>query len=152
VSHRGTLRARSRRARSPPRPRGAVAVAAAAAAGAAAVVSQAPISPAGRAIQSDLTAASDPRLILDIVANHADGFDAIHAATAMHRLATHARSQRDRESATRDARFAILLDVVTRSLRKMNSQGLANVAWACARLEHHPGEDVPSRNRGGARG
>jgi hypothetical protein len=97
---------------------------------------------AGRAIQSDLTAASDPRLILDIVANHADGFDAIHAATAMHRLATHARSQRDRESATRDARFAILLDVVTRSLRKMNSQGLANVAWACARLEHHPGEDV----------
>jgi len=97
---------------------------------------------AGRAIQSDLTAASDPRSILDIVANHADGFDAIHAATAMHRLATHARSQRDRESATRDARFAILLDVVTRSLGKMNSQGLANVAWACARLEHHPGEDV----------
>ena len=97
---------------------------------------------AGRAIQSDLTAASDPRSILDIVANHADGFDAIHAATAMHRLATHARSQRDRESATRDARFAILLDVVTRSLGKMNSQGLANVAWACARLEHHPGEEV----------
>jgi hypothetical protein len=24
----------------------------------------------------------------------------------------------------------------------MNSQGLANVAWACARLEHHPGEEV----------
>ena len=97
---------------------------------------------AGRAIQSDLTAASDPRLILELVANHADAFDAIHAATAMHRLATHARSQRDRESATRDARFAILLDVVTRSLGKMNSQGLANVAWACARLEHHPGEEV----------
>ena len=97
---------------------------------------------AGRAIQSDLTAASDPRAILEIVANHADDFDAIHAATAMHRLATHARSQRDRESATRDDRFAILFDAVTRRLRKMNSQGLANVAWACARLEHHPGEDV----------
>jgi hypothetical protein len=97
---------------------------------------------AGRAIQSDLTAASDPRAILEIVANHADDFDAIHAATAMHRLATHARSQRDRESATRDKRFAILFDAVTRRLRKMNSQGLANVAWACARLEHHPGEDV----------
>jgi hypothetical protein len=97
---------------------------------------------AGRAIQSDLTAASDPRAILEIVANHADDFDAIHAATAMHRLATHARSQRDRESATRDKRFAILFDAVTRRLRKMNSQGLANVAWACARLEHHPGEEV----------
>ena len=60
----------------------------------------------------------------------------------MHRLATRARSQRDRESATRDARFATLLDAVTRRLRRMNSQGLANVAWACARLEHHPGEDV----------
>jgi hypothetical protein len=97
---------------------------------------------AGRAIQSDLTAASDPRAILEIVANHADDFDAIHAATAMHRLATHARSQRDRESATKDKRFAILFDAVTRRLRKMNSQGLANVAWACARLEHHPGEEV----------
>ena len=97
---------------------------------------------AGRAIQADLTAASDPRAILEIVANHADDFDAIHAATAMHRLATHARSQRDRESATRDKRFAILFDAVTRRLRKMNSQGLANVAWACARLEHHPGEEV----------
>jgi hypothetical protein len=123
VSRRKAPRARSRRARSPPRPRGAVAVAAAAAAGAAA-------------------AASDPRAILEIVANHADDFDAIHAATAMHRLATHARSQRDRESATRDKRFAILFDAVTRRLRKMNSQGLANVAWACARLEHHPGEEV----------
>ena len=79
---------------------------------------------------------------MEIVANHADDFDAIHAATAMHRLATHARSQRDRESATRDKRFAILFDAVTRRLRKMNSQGLANVAWACARLEHHPGEEV----------
>lgn len=96
----------------------------------------------GRAIQSDLTSTTDPRAILDIVEKHSNDFDAIHAATAMHRLATHARGQRDRESTVNDKRFTQLMATVEKRLPKMNSQGLANVAWACARLEHYPGDQM----------
>ena len=96
----------------------------------------------GRAIQSDLTSSTDPRVILDVVGKHASEFDPIHAATAMHRLATHARSQRDREAVVGDKRFKELMLVVQKKLPKMNSQGLANVAWACAKLEHHPADTL----------
>ena len=47
-----------------------------------------------------------------------------------------------REELTADPRFIRLMVLVKENLARMNSQGLANVAWACARLEHSPGVDV----------
>ena len=96
----------------------------------------------GGAIQSELTSLTNHRDILTVVSEDGDEFDAIHAATAIHRIATHARSERDRAAAVADARFPALCAIVERRLGGMNAQGLANVAWAHARLEHHPGAKV----------
>ena len=97
----------------------------------------------GGRIQGDLTSATRIDEILSVVEADADDFDPIHAATAVHRLATHGgRDQRSRERVTSDSRFTLLMGLVKANLVKMNSQGLANVAWACAKLEHNPGVDV----------
>ena len=102
---------------------------------------------AGRAasgrIQGDLTSATHPQDILAIVGADGEAFDAIHTATAIHRLATHgSRTTRDKEDVTRNPQFKALMLLVDKNLTKMNSQGLANVAGACARLEHNPGVDL----------
>ena len=82
-----------------------------------------------------------------------DSFDAIHTATAIHRLATHGKWGSTRgeppDELLRDPRFAQLMSLVEANLARMNSQGLANVAWACARLNHDPGEDVLAAIAGG---
>ena len=96
----------------------------------------------GGAIQSELTSLTNHRDILAVVSEDGDEFDAIHAATAIHRIATHARSERDRAAAVADKRFPALCAIVERRLGGMNAQGLANVAWAYARLEHHPGANI----------
>jgi hypothetical protein len=97
----------------------------------------------GGRIQGDLTAATHPKDILAIVDADGDAFDAIHTATAIHRLATHApRRTGASDEVVYDKRFRALMELVNQNLKGMNAQGLANVAWACARLEHNPGVDV----------
>lgn len=93
-------------------------------------------------IQGELTGARDPRDILAIVDADGDAFDPIHTATAIHRIATHTKGDATRESVTSSPSFAALMDLVRANLAGMNSQGLANVAWACARLDHSPGADL----------
>ena len=93
-------------------------------------------------IQGELTGARDPREILAIVDADGDAFDAIHTATAIHRIATHTKGDATRESITGSPSFRALMDLVRANLSRMNSQGLANVAWACARLEHEPGAQL----------
>jgi hypothetical protein len=87
------------------------------------------------------------------VCDSGDSFDAIHTATAIHRLATHGKWGSTRgeppDELLRDPRFAQLMSLVEANLARMNSQGLANVAWACARLNHDPGEDVLAAIAGG---
>lgn len=90
-------------------------------------------------IQGELTGARDPRDILAIVDADGDSFDPIHTATAIHRIATHTKGDATRESVTSSPSFAALMDLVRANLGGMNAQGLANVAWACARLDHSPG-------------
>ena len=93
-------------------------------------------------IQGELTGARDPRDILAIVDADGDAFDPIHTATAIHRIATHTKGDATRESVTSSPSFAALMDLVRANLGGMNAQGLANVAWACARLDHSPGADL----------
>ena len=107
----------------------------------------------GGAIQSALTSSGDASEILALVAERASAFDAIHAATAIHRVATHVA--KDRRGGVEDPKtrakeealmnsdaFRTLQTLVLANLPKMNAQGLANVAWAFAKMERDPGADA----------
>ena len=107
----------------------------------------------GGAIQSALTSSGDASAILALVAERASAFDAIHAATAIHRVATHVA--KDRRGGVEDPKtrakeealmnsdaFRTLQTLVLANLPKMNAQGLANVAWAFAKMERDPGADA----------
>ena len=82
----------------------------------------------GGRIQGDLVACTHPQDILSIVCDSGDSFDAIHTATAIHRLATHGKWGSTRgeppDELLRDPRFAQLMSLVeAQGLRIKKSDG-----------------------------
>jgi hypothetical protein len=66
--------------------------------------------------------------ILDYADGHAQSFDAVNAATAMHRLAKVRTTLADRG----DERLARLAAFAADCAPKLSAQGLAQVAWGAA--------------------
>ena len=81
-----------------------------------------------------------------------ESFDAVHAATALHRVAKFSapESRLDRdylelaEGVTRDGRFKALAESVASRVDEFDAFGLANVAWSFAKLGYAPIQDTLS--------
>jgi len=105
----------------------------------------------GGEIQSALASATSAEDALEIVERELEAFDAVHCATALHRVAKYSgsesrleRDSRAAEGLTRDGRFAALAKRVSESVREMDAYGLANVAWSFAKIGYTPGQETLS--------
>ena len=105
----------------------------------------------GGEIQRELASAETAEDALRIVGSDLDAFDAVHAATALHRVAKfsapESRLERDvrvAEGLTSDARFKALAERVSESVRELDAFGLANVAWSFAKIGYTPKQETLS--------
>lgn len=97
------------------------------------------------ALNRHLTAATSLDRLFDLITDNVTAFDAVNAATALHRLARVARDH-DRVARQRVARqatldhptFQDLVFVAQSLLPRMSAQPLASVLWAYATLGYQP--------------
>jgi hypothetical protein len=85
----------------------------------------------GAALQRQLSSSSDAKVVLELVGSSAPNFDAIHAATALHRIAQHKDGQT--RLLSKDARWLELCELLVDKHESFNAQGYSNVLWG-ARL------------------
>lgn len=105
----------------------------------------------GGEIQRELANAETAEDALRIVGSDLDAFDAVHAATALHRVAKfsapESRLERDIGVATglaSDERFKALASRVSESVSELDAFGLANVAWSFAKIGYTPNQETLS--------
>ena len=106
----------------------------------------------GGEIQRLLSNADSAEAALRVVETDLESFDAVHAATALHRVAKFSapESRLDRdylelaEGVTRDGRFKALAESVASRVDEFDAFGLANVAWSFAKLGYTPSQETLS--------
>ena len=104
----------------------------------------------GGEIQRELANASSAEDALRVVELDLEVFDAVHAATALHRVAKFssplsrldARDFDRVEAVTRDERFKALASTVGNRMNEFDAFGLANVAWSFAKIGYTPSQDT----------
>ena len=105
----------------------------------------------GGEIQRELANADSAEAALRVVERDLEAFDAVHAATALHRVAKFSSpsSRLDRdfdrvEAVTRDERFRALAASVASRMDEFDAFGLANVAWSFAKIGYTPSQETLS--------
>ena len=103
----------------------------------------------GGDIQRMLANADSAEAALRVVESDLDAFDAVHAATALHRVAKfsapESRLERDfsrAEGLTNDGRFRALAASVATRVDEFDAFGLANVAWSFAKIGYTPSQET----------
>ena len=103
----------------------------------------------GGEIQKRLANAESAEDALRVVERDLEAFDAVHAATALHRVAKYAsfESRLDRgfaraEELMGDGRFRALVTNVTERVEEFDAFGLANVAWSFAKIGYTPSDET----------
>ena len=96
-----------------------------------------------------LANADSAEAALRVVESDLDAFDAVHAATALHRVAKfsapESRLERDfsrAEGLTNDVRFRALAASVASRVDEFDAFGLANVAWSFAKIGYTPSQET----------
>jgi hypothetical protein len=96
-----------------------------------------------------LANADSAEAALRVVESDLDAFDAVHAATALHRVAKfsapESRLERDfsrAEGLTNDGRFRALAASVATRVDEFDAFGLANVAWSFAKIGYTPSQET----------
>ena len=87
------------------------------------------------ALQQALSAATSAASVLQLLEGGVGAFDAIHSATAIHRLALFA-DEPTKVSLASDPRVSNLVSRLSGFVDALDAQGLANVLWALARLDY----------------
>ena len=91
------------------------------------------------AINSRLVKSRDAEEVLTLTDKNKKQLNAVNAATALHRIASHlkkTRAQRDR--VLRDPRFLELLDIAEDRAPLCNPRSVSDTLWAFATLQHWP--------------
>ncbi|CAG9463319.1 unnamed protein product [Pedinophyceae sp. YPF-701] len=83
--------------------------------------------------------------VLEVAAQHMDGFDEVNVATALHRLGKLARPRRAGRTVRSDPVFARLLGHVRRRAPAMSERQLSNILWGLAALGWGERDDDDAR-------